>query len=125
MTPTKPVHTVLVVEDDDITRAGFGEVLSEHGYRVALVPNRREALDYLRDYPEPDLIILDMFMPGMDGWRFLKDRGFHWTSIPVIITTAFGSASEGWAHSLGVADVVRKPVDLEIFLKRVEKCLTN
>jgi CheY-like chemotaxis protein len=123
MAPATALQTILVVEDDDVTRTGFGEVLSAHGYRVALAASGREALAYLRDYPQPDLIILNMFMPGMDGWHFLKERAFRWTAVPIIITTALGNANSGWAASLGVADVVRKPIDMKDLLRRVQKCL--
>ena len=110
MAPTKPTQTILVVEDDDATSAAFSEFLTEHGYKVSLAPNGQEALDYLRDYPAPDLIILDMFMPRMDGWQFLKQWGFRWTSIPVLIATAMGVASEGWyfIKATGVAEHVRR-----------------
>jgi CheY-like chemotaxis protein len=123
MAPATDLQTILVVEDDDATRIGMGEILSGHGYRAALVANGREAIDYLRDYPEPNLIILDMVMPGMDGWRFLRERGFHWRSIPVIITTGLGGAGNGWGVTMGVADVLGKPIDMEDMLRRVHRCL--
>lgn len=125
MTSASPVKTILVVEDEDATRASFGTVLSEHGYRVALVPNALEAMDYLREYPAPDLIILDMITPGMDGWRFLKERDVRWTSIPVILTTTLSIASDEWARSLGAVAALRKPIDLEFLLDQVNKHLAS
>jgi CheY-like chemotaxis protein len=120
---TASVKTILVVEDGDVARARLGTVLSAAGYRVALVPNAAEALDYLRDYPAPDLIILDMLTKGMDGWRFLKERDVRWASIPVIITTTLSIASEEWARSLGAVAALRKPIDMEFLVEQVGKYL--
>jgi CheY-like chemotaxis protein len=77
MSTASAARTILVIEDDDVARATFGAALSEHGYRVALVPDTLEALDYLRDYPVPDLIILDMLTRGIDGWREWHCRLSH------------------------------------------------
>jgi two-component system, OmpR family, response regulator MprA len=88
-----------------------------------LVPNAREALDCLHDLPAPDLIILDMFTLGMDGWQFLKQRDARGASIPVLIITAIDIASEEWAISLGAVGALRKPIDLDVLLEHVEKCL--
>jgi CheY-like chemotaxis protein len=115
--------TILVVEDDDITRAGFGVVLREHGYLVAEAANGKEALDYLRTHPAPNLILLAMFMPVMDGWRFLKHRDAAWAAIPVVIVTTLGVASDDWAASLGACGCLRKPVSVEALLEQVGRCL--
>jgi CheY-like chemotaxis protein len=117
------VKTILVVEDDDDVRARLGTMLSENRYRVALVPDALEALDYLRMFPAPDLIILDMLTRGMDGWRFLKERDVRWRSVPVIITTTLSVASEEWAKSLGAMAAFRKPIDLAALLEQVAICL--
>src|SRR5947209_6203489 len=85
--------TILVVEDDDVTRAGFGLVLSDHGYTVGLAADGKEALDYVQANGPPVLIILDMLMPRMDGWQFLKRRDPGWRSVPVVVTTALPVAS--------------------------------
>jgi CheY-like chemotaxis protein len=125
MTTPSPTKTILVVEDEDATRSSFGTVLSEHGYRVALVPNALEAQDYLREYPAPDLILLDMMTRGMDGWRFLKERDVRWTSIPIILTTTLPIASDEWARSLGAVAALRKPINLEFLLDQVNKHLAS
>ena len=115
--------TILVVEDDDATREGFGIVLKEHGYLVALVRTGQDALQYLQTHDPPDLISLDMFMPGIDGWHFLKLRNRRWLSVPVLITTALRIGSDEWAKSLGACGLLEKPVDPGILLERVRTCL--
>jgi CheY-like chemotaxis protein len=85
--------TILVIEDDDVARTGFGTILTDHGYRVALASSGLDGLDYLDKYDPPDLIILDMLMPDMDGWQFLKHRDARWARVPVFIVTALPIAS--------------------------------
>ncbi len=116
--------TILVVEDDDATREGFGIVLKEHGYRVALVCTGQDALEYLQTHDAPDLISLDMFMPGMDGWHFLRLRKPRWLAVPVVITTALRIGSDEWAKSLGACALLEKPVEPASLLEKVQRCLT-
>ena len=117
--------TILVVEDDDVTREGFGIVLKEHGYQVAFARNGQDALEYLQTHDAPDLISLDMFMPGMDGWHFLKLRNRRWLSVPVLVTTALKVGSDEWARSLGAWGLLEKPVDPVSLLHRVKTCLAS
>ena len=116
-------ETILVVEDDDATREGFGIVLKQHGYLVALTRTGQDALEYLQTHDPPDLISLDMFMPGMNGWYFLKLRSRCWHSVPVLVTTALKIGSDEWAVSLGARGLLEKPVDPANLLKRVRSCL--
>jgi len=119
MSMATPAKTILVIDDDDITRAGFSLVLREKGYKVELAGNGEEALAYLRDHPAPDLIVLDMLMEGMDGWRFLKQREVEWPSVPFLILTALGIASNEWARSLGACGWLHKPIDLQVLMEEV------
>jgi CheY-like chemotaxis protein len=115
--------TILVVEDDDVTREWFGTVLREQGYEAALARTGQDGLQYLQTHDAPDLIILDMFMPGMDGWYFLKLRKKRWQAVPVLVTTALKIGSAEWAVSLGARGLLEKPVDPESLLKHVQACL--
>ena len=70
--PAAPAHrTLLVVDDNDVAREGLAGVLRRAGYRVLPAANGEEALQLLRAGPPPDLILLDMLMPFLDGWHFL------------------------------------------------------
>lgn len=117
--------TILIVEDDDIARAGLSSVLRAHGYRVFAVSDGREALDRLQESLRPDLILLDMILPRFDGWHFIGQwqKAALFAAAPVIIMTGLGIASTEWALSLGAVDLLRKPIDVELLLQAVQRCV--
>ena len=112
----------MVVDDDAGSLAALGDILSMEGYLVETMSNGREALDHLRSANRPpSLIILDLFMPVMDGWQFLAelkiDERLAAFNIPVIVVSAFNSKVEA-------ADaVIRKPIDLERLLHTLKLLL--
>ena len=55
--------TILIVEDNEVTRTGLVKVLEQAGYSTASAANGLEALEYLRSHPPPNLVLLDMFLP--------------------------------------------------------------
>jgi DNA-binding response OmpR family regulator len=115
--------TILVIEDDDAARAGFGIILTKHGFAVSLAASAKDGLEYLQNHEPPNLIILDMLMRGMDGWQFLKQSDAQWSSVPVLIVTALPIASDEWARSLGACSWLAKPIEATALVARVQKCL--
>lgn len=120
---TNPDRLILVVEDDDDVRQSVGNALEDEGYRVDSAANGLEALNRLRHRGlRPDLILLDLTMPVMDGWAFrveqLKDADL--AAIPVIVFTAHGIPREV-AQQLNAAGFIAKPVRLEALLSAVER----
>jgi CheY-like chemotaxis protein len=103
---------VLVVDDEPLNRTAMARVLEAEGYMVSTAANGQEALDRLREGPVPALILLDLVMPVMDGWEFLRRRHEEpgLASIPVVVISA---TSEAHAEvlALGAADYLSKPVD--------------
>ena len=81
---------VLVVEDDPVVRSLVERTIERVGLRAAIAGNGREALDWLKLNPVPALILLDLLMPVMDGFEFLRHlRGQpDWAKIPVVVLTA-------------------------------------
>jgi CheY-like chemotaxis protein len=115
-------HAVLVVEDEDATRALFVELLQLEGFKVVGCPDGAQALDYLAHAEAPCLIVLDLRMPVMDGSQFRSAllRDPRLASVPVVIVTAFEPAA---AVSLSALRVFRKPVDVSAFVGVVrENC---
>lgn len=79
---------ILLVEDEDAIRFEMRELLEEEGYSVEEATNGQEALDALSHGAEPDLVLLDLMMPVMDGWSLLEEIEAHHAGVPVVITTA-------------------------------------
>ena len=102
--------TILVVENDDITREVMAVMLQREGYTTILKANGREALDYLLSEPAPDLILLDLSMPFMDGEEtFGRLRAIN-PDVVVLLSTGF-IAKERLDRMLaaGMAGFLRKP----------------
>lgn len=112
----------MLVEDDATTRDAMILILKEEGYSVASAANGREALAHLRGPHRPKLILLDLMMPIMNGWEFWiehqKDPALK--AIPVVVVSADGNLPQKAAPN-GVADYLRKPVDVELLLDTVQR----
>jgi len=115
--------TILVVEDEDPIRAIFTEILEDEGYSVVGVRNGMEALVYLRQYALPQLILLDLSMPVMNGWQFREEqqRDSALAKIPVIITSALSDMNQKLA-ALNACDCLRKPIAIDSLLSKVAQC---
>ncbi|PYQ67524.1 MAG: hypothetical protein DMF54_04205 [Acidobacteria bacterium] len=86
------MHQILLVEDDDLLREGLRQVLEEDDCRVQTAVEGAEALDLLRTTGvSPCVVLLDLMMPGMNGWDFLRLLGAHpvLSKIPIIVTSAY------------------------------------
>jgi CheY-like chemotaxis protein len=122
-----PAPRIVVVEDEAEVRALLVEALEAAGYSVRGFAVGAEALAHLGGVT-PDLILLDMMMPGMDGYEFLArlrtDPGTR--AIPLLIVSAVGeslamSLDDRGARTLGVAGVLNKPLDLTNLLEHVTR----
>jgi CheY-like chemotaxis protein len=106
---------VLVVDDEADVRESIADALSGRGWDVLEAGNGAEALEVLHETTTPpDVILLDIMMPVMDGWEFrtvqLHDPGLH--DIPVVVFSAH-ELIRAAALDLGVTAFVRKPVRLD------------
>ena len=108
----EPRATILVVDDDDDIRQVLAMVLDEACFRVVTAANGREALERLRGDPRPDVILLDLMMPEMDGYQFRAEqqRDPALRAIPTLIVTAGTVTSR--VEALGAEAILRKPVGL-------------
>ena len=114
--------TILVVENDEITRAGLTAVLQSEGYSVATAASGQEALDCLRSTPA-SLILLAMLLPRMDGWQLMNARKGDATlaGIPIVIMTIIGIASRESAQSLGAVGYLYKRFGVDALLQDVRR----
>jgi CheY-like chemotaxis protein len=116
--PNPPGQSILLVEDDDLLRGAMRMVLEWEGYQVACAGDGGHALDYLRAGGRPALILLDVLLPGLDGWRFRREqrRDPALAKIPVVVVSALDAADcpEADAH-------VRKPFDPRQLLEAIRR----
>ena len=118
--------TLLVVDDDVVTRTLLGRRLEGAGYRVVLAEDGPSALEAV-EASEPDLVLLDIMMPGMNGFEVLRRlRASAGPRLPVIFVTA-REMSDDIVEGLesGADDCIAKPVDIPVALARIRTQLAK
>ncbi len=112
---------VLIVEDDLEIREALALVLRDEGYLVDVSDNGLSALEQLRAGLGPDVIVLDLNMPVMDGWQFRTEvrRDARWASIPVVAVSADDSAKASAVHAEAYLQKPFHPKELLEVLQRV------
>lgn len=113
-------NLILLVEDDHDIRVALRQSLEMANYQVISAPNGKDALKIIQ-LQKPDLIILDMVMPLMDGEEFLryKDSDSSLTEIPVMLISAF----EDKLKVIPARPKLKKPLDLDEVLQKVPEVL--
>ena len=115
---------ILIVDDDSDVRSALAELLEEEGFSVEAARNGREALIRLRTgKTHPALILLDLMMPGMDGWDFRSEqmRDPRLASVPVVIVSASGFSRESIRTQFGPAAYVEKPIEKDVLLGTIRE----
>ena len=114
-----PERTILLVEDDESIRLGLEDALRSEGYRVLSAGDGAEGLR-LGLSEDPDLIVLDLMLPGMDGFEILTRLRADRVATPVLLLTARGlEADRVKGLELGADDYMVKPFGLAELLARV------
>jgi CheY-like chemotaxis protein len=114
--------TVLVVDDNTDAVEALAQILEYEGYAVATAYDGREALDYLGGHPPPDLIVLDLMMPVMNGWELRAELAKlpAFAKVPIVVMTALAEAAEIEADA-----IVAKPIDLKRLLLIMDRLLAR
>jgi two-component system nitrogen regulation response regulator NtrX len=117
------MHSILIVDDEQSIRDSLTGILQDEGYRVVTADNGEEALTRLGD-ERPDLVLLDIWMPGMDGLETLaRIRDFQPDQL-VIVMSGHGSIETAVkATKLGAHDFIEKPLSLEKLLVIIQNAL--
>jgi len=119
----RPRNTILVVDDDQDILKLMCMRLRAAGYDTIAVSNGEAALAHIA-LNNPDLVITDLRMPGMDGLTLFKAIHAIKPLLPIIIVTAHGSQVEALnAIQLGVYDFLSKPFDNKYLLQQIESAL--
>jgi DNA-binding response OmpR family regulator len=116
--------TILIVEDDNDFQDIYSLFLQGESYRVLKAYNGQEGLAVL-EKETPDLIILDLIMPVMDGEEFyihLREQ-VKWCSIPVIVASVNDKMPARITELGGIADRLKKPFHIDILLGKIRECL--
>ena len=113
-------QTVLVVEDDEHLRHFYRTALTMSGFQVREARSGFEALRMLDSSPV-DIVVLDLMLPGVDGYVVRQELAAHpfMRSVPIVVVTAAG----GDLDSLNVPCVLRKPINADQLLHAVRQCL--
>lgn len=114
---------ILVVDDERAIVELVGALLQGEGYRVITELDSRRAFEMATQDP-PDLILLDMRMPLMDGWEFARQLTAGRSAVPIVVMTAAQHARE-WANEIGAAGFVGKPFEIDHLLGEVARVLTG
>ena len=122
---------VIVVDDDSANLNVAGHILSKNNMRVTALKSGQSLVDYVSGNGFPDLILLDVKMPGMDGFETLKflrekETELRVSPTPVIFVTAdedFETEKRGF--EVGVSDFVRKPFDPDVLVRRINNVISQ
>jgi len=114
------VSRILVVDDDADAREALIDILSISGYSATPAGNGREAMDYLKTAAAPELIILDLQMPVMDGreFRAALKRDPRLAAVPVVVVTALAG------EKVDADETLIKPIDVDRLLRIVSHYVT-
>jgi two-component system chemotaxis response regulator CheY len=122
--PLSQSSTVLVVDDDPDILEALSEILEAEGFEIRRARNGKEALERLEPEP-PQLILLDLMMPVMDGWEFaqrMRQRPPEIARIPIIVLSADRNVGSK-AADLGAVGHLAKPFELNDLLELVRRAL--
>ncbi|HLU24285.1 MAG TPA: response regulator [Longimicrobiales bacterium] len=119
--------TIFVADDDPTLLKGLNRALSGRGYNVRTAPNGPALLSLL-ETARPDLLVLDIMMPGMSGLEVLRrvKGDARWSELPVMMVTALTDAEvTAAAWERGASDVIPKPFRLNDLVSRIEARLNS
>jgi CheY-like chemotaxis protein len=117
---------ILLVEDDRILADGLVDVLGRAGYAVESTGTGGEALQILQGRP-PDLLLLDIGLPDMDGWdilRHVRDTD-RMRDLPILVLTGLRNASTEQAMALGASEFLTKPFSISVLVEVVARLLAH
>ncbi len=117
------MSTILIVDDDDQLRQSFAKLLREEGYHIRTAPTGEMGIEEIRK-EIPDLLIMDVRLPGINGLKAFEEIRKIDAKLPVMIMTAFSTTETAIeATKLGAFDYVLKPFDIPLILSLIGQAL--
>jgi DNA-binding response OmpR family regulator len=111
---------VLIVEDDEVIAEGMARHLSEAGFEPIRVSNGTQGLARLR-YERPDVCVVDLMLPGTDGWRLIESARNEGIGTPIVVVSARGTEHDRvHALEIGADDYLVKPFSMKELVARVQ-----
>lgn len=116
---------ILIIEDDQSIRELLVELLEVEGYEVDCAVHGLEGINKLKNSSLPNLILIDLMMPVMDGYTFRAEQLKNplWSDIPTVVMSAESTAKEKM-KSYNITAFLSKPVELDTILKTVAKFIS-
>jgi CheY-like chemotaxis protein len=116
----------LIAEDDDSNFLVLETIIRKHfNIDVIRAYNGLDAVDYCKSNPIPDLVLMDIKMPVMDGFEATSIIKMQFPNLPIIAVTAYGlSGDEFKSIESGCDDYISKPINTKILLSKFERYLT-
>lgn len=116
---------ILLVDDEEELVTTLAERLELRGLQAQMATNGEAALNLIETDP-PQIVILDVLMPGLGGLEVLKRIKAQHSHIPVILLTGRGSTKEGIeGMQLGAVDYLMKPIDITELIKKMQQAILN
>lgn len=117
-------RSILIIDDEASIRQSLSGALSDEGYRVASAPSASQAIEIIRK-DNPDLILMDIWMPDIDGLTALNEIKNQGIEIPIIMMSGHGTIETAVkATKLGAFDFVEKPIELDRLLVLIRNALS-
>src|SRR3989441_13077151 len=114
-----PMPKVLIVEDDEVIAQGMARHLGAAGFDATWVPNGDQGLARLR-YEKPDACVLDLMLPGLDGWKLIETARSEGIGTPIVVVSARGTEHDRvHALEIGADDYLVKPFSMNELVARV------
>lgn len=114
------MKSILIIDDEESIRSTLSQALRDEGYQVSSAASGMDGLDSIR-HQRPDVILLDIWMPGMDGLEVLKQIKADWPDLAVVMMSGHGNIETAVkATKLGAFDFAEKPLSLEKILVLIQ-----
>jgi two-component system, OmpR family, response regulator len=121
---TSGAHLLLVEDDEPLSRL-LAAHLDAHGYRVTVAPTAEAALVRLADGPRPDLLLLDINLPGDTGWSVLRSQAYEDAGRPPVVVASAMSVSSARLREFDVAGYLPKPFALDTLRSTIDRLINK